>query len=327
MESTRVKYGTTERVFATANDSTGSPLTGLTNVKLEIYRKSDGKYFDFNDSTFKSSGWTTRQGVMTELSATNSPGVYYYDFDTTDHTSQFVEETFLMTVTSATAANDPTYGELKVGGYVDQIGISSGVIQYGKGKGMSLAQIEELAKKVWNVVLEGGKTAKEVLLSKSEFDALTDKVLVDFPKTEFPEIIDRTNEILDAVSAIEKPKDYSKEIGAVGKKVEGLVKEVKPVVQDFQNSVNAFEKKMTLAEDQINASLDVVGKIKDGFDELKKMTEKFGETISQQTDMDRRMSQFMNKFQERDLELVNERLKRMMAMITEAKYDILKQIK
>lgn len=327
MESTRVKYGTTERVFAMASDSSGNSVTGLTDVKLEIYRKSDGKYFDFNDSTFKSSGWTTRQGVMTELSASLSPGVYYYDFDTTSHTSQYVEETFLMTMTSTTAVNDPTYGELKVGGYVDQIGISSGVIQYGKGKGMTVAQIEEFAKKVWQVVLEGGKTAAEVLLTRSEFNALTDKVLVDFPEIKIPEMADRTDEVLFALSNMEKPKDYSKEINAVGKKLEGLASEVKPVVADFAKTVSGFQSKMNMAEEKINSYISKITNLKSGFDELKVMMEKYGETISSQTDMDRRMAQLMNKFQEKDLELVNEKLKRMMTMITEAKYDILKELK
>lgn len=35
-----------------------------------------GDYLDFADNTFKAAGWTTRQQALTEVDATNSPGVY-----------------------------------------------------------------------------------------------------------------------------------------------------------------------------------------------------------------------------------------------------------
>lgn len=332
METTRVKHGTTERIFATVSDSSGSPVSGLADVLLEMYRKSDGKYFDFNDTTFKSSGWTTRQGAMTELSAAYSPGVYYYDFNTTDHSSQFVEESYLMTVTSATAANDPLYGELKVGGFVDQIGMVGGVVSYGKGKGMTDGQIKKLAETVWSYVLKNEKTAEETLLSKSEFNAAVDKVLVDQTELKtaiekIPQLEDRTDEVLAAVERIEKPKDLTKDIQAVGKKVEGLVSDVKPMVKEFSDMVSTFESKMNVATNEINSSLDQVAQISKGFTELQEAMSKYGDKLGEQTDMDRRMAQFMNKFQEKDLELINERLKSMMRMITDVKYDILKELK
>jgi len=342
MESTRVKYGTTERIFATMADSSGVPVTGLTDVLLEIYRKSDGKYFDFNSSTFKSSAWTTRQGAMTELNSSLSPGVYYYNFDTTNHTSQFVEECFLLTVTSSTASNDPLYGELKVGGYVDQIGISSGVIQYGKGKGMSLEQVKKLAEEVWGYVLKNDKTAAETLLSKSEFNAATDKVMMDLvpmmEKMDSVKMADRTDEVLGAISSIPKPKDLSKDIKSVGLKVEGLVTELKPIVTElkpivteFTTTVGSFKTKIDSATnkviDEIGSSIKAVTEIKNGVVGLNEMLVKYGDTLSTQTDMDRRMSQFMSKIQEKDLESINDKLKAMMKMITEAKYDILSELK
>lgn len=327
METVRVKYGTTERLFATMMNSAGSPVTGLSDVLVEIYRKSDGKYFDFNDETFKSSGWTTRQQAMTELSAIYSPGVYYYDFDTTGHSSAFVEENYLITVTSATSANDPLYGELKVGGFVDQIGVAGGVVQFGKGKGMTEAQIKKLAEQVWGFVLSNEKTAAETLLSKSEFNSAVDKVMTDVMIPEMPEFIDRTNEVLAAINELPKPTDYRKDIQSVGKKVEGLVKEVKPVVSDFAQIVEKFGGKMEVATQEINSSLEIVSAIQKGFSELKGAMDMYGNKLGEQTDMDRRMAQFMNKFQEKDLELVQERLKGIMKMITDSKYEILKEIK
>ena len=42
--------------------------TDITTVTLEIIRLDDGFYLDFNDLTFKSSGWTTKQQSLTESS-------------------------------------------------------------------------------------------------------------------------------------------------------------------------------------------------------------------------------------------------------------------
>lgn len=329
METTRVKYGTTERIFVNAFNASGTPLTGLSDVKLEIYRKSDGKYFDFDDETFKSAGWTTRQGVMTELSSTYSPGVYYYDFDTTDHTSQFVEECFLMTMTSVTAANDPVYGELKVGGYVDQIGISSGVIQYGKGKGMTMGQIEEFAKKVWQVVLSNGKTAADTLLSKSEFNALTDKVLVDFPEVKFPEIADRTDEVIKAIQDNKVvPKDYTKSL----KDIMGRIEKFEEInLFSLKETVKEFEAKMSVATDQINGSLETVADVKAGFDELKTAIDEFKEKVSETTDMDRRFENMTSVMQKQQLEelvrKMDAMMKKILTQVVTNKYDILKELK
>ena len=120
METTRIQQNQTERIRATALNSSGAFITGLTDVLLEIRRKSDGFYFDFDDTTFKNSGWTTRQQQMTELDATNSAGVYYYDFNTTG----LSDDEYFMRSTSVTATNLPAEGELKVGDYVDNIDAS-----------------------------------------------------------------------------------------------------------------------------------------------------------------------------------------------------------
>lgn len=117
MESIRVQNGVTERIYASALGSGGIPLTGLSNVLLAILRKSDNFYLDFNDNTFKSSGWTTRQIAMTQLSASLSPGDYYYNFNTTG----FSDNEYFLRVTCSSAVNMPLEGEIKVGDFVDNI--------------------------------------------------------------------------------------------------------------------------------------------------------------------------------------------------------------
>lgn len=58
-------------------DTAGVGVQGLT-PKLSIRRSSDNMYLDFADNVFKSSGWTTRQVTMTEVSTTLCPGCYRY---------------------------------------------------------------------------------------------------------------------------------------------------------------------------------------------------------------------------------------------------------
>lgn len=126
MFSNRIQNGQIERISITALDSDSNFLTDLGNLSatflptIEIKRESDGKYLDFNDNTFKSSGWSIRQQNMTELDSTNSPGVYYYDFNTTE----FTDDNYFIRVLNDTAYNSPFEGELKVGGFIDNIDAS-----------------------------------------------------------------------------------------------------------------------------------------------------------------------------------------------------------
>lgn len=118
METTRIQNGQSERIEVLALvDSSGNPLTGLSNVNLAIRRVSDGCWLDFFDNTFKTSGWTTRQATMAEIDAINDAGKYRYDFNT----SGFADDTYEMRADCSSAANFPQIGELKVGGYVDEI--------------------------------------------------------------------------------------------------------------------------------------------------------------------------------------------------------------
>ena len=81
-------------------DSDGNHVAGQT-VTLEIYRKSDGYKFDFNDSTFKVSGWTSGSVNLSE----DADIGYFYDWtppgtETTENQYQFVVDN-----------SDATYGD------------------------------------------------------------------------------------------------------------------------------------------------------------------------------------------------------------------------
>ena len=59
-------------------DADGSGITGSTDLTLKIRRQADDYLFDFNTTTFKSSGWTTVAATMTEIDASNLAGEYKY---------------------------------------------------------------------------------------------------------------------------------------------------------------------------------------------------------------------------------------------------------
>lgn len=113
----RILDGDTERIQThPLKDGSLAAVTGSSTIVIAIQRVSDGFWYDFNDDTFKSSGWTTRQETMTEVSATYAPGEYCYDFDTSVVTNAAADDSYMVHVddTSATAVNVPQTGEIKV---------------------------------------------------------------------------------------------------------------------------------------------------------------------------------------------------------------------
>lgn len=57
-------------------DSSGTAITGSTDLTVKIKRDSNDYFYDFNDSTFKASGHTSISSQMSEPDATNAPGEY-----------------------------------------------------------------------------------------------------------------------------------------------------------------------------------------------------------------------------------------------------------
>ena len=53
----------------------GDAITGAAPT-VKLYNETTGQLFDFNDSVFQSSGWTTLADTMTEIDATNLAGYY-----------------------------------------------------------------------------------------------------------------------------------------------------------------------------------------------------------------------------------------------------------
>lgn len=124
METVRIQTDASERIEILALDETNSPITGVTDLLLTIRSADTGYYLDFADMTMKGSGWTTRLQTLTELDATNEPGVYYYVFNTSLIINPIEDDTYYLRVDQSpgtTVKNLPQVGELKVGQYIDYI--------------------------------------------------------------------------------------------------------------------------------------------------------------------------------------------------------------
>lgn len=109
----REQQNSTERIRLIALDSSNAGVTGAT-VLLSIRRDADGFYW--SGAAF-GAGFNTV--AMTETDATNRAGEYHYDFNT----SGLADAVYSFRATSVTAAiiNDPWEGEIKIGGFVDNI--------------------------------------------------------------------------------------------------------------------------------------------------------------------------------------------------------------
>ncbi|MBI5050530.1 MAG: hypothetical protein HZC11_06625 [Nitrospirae bacterium] len=121
MDTLRIQNGQTERIRAFIFDNDGNAVAGLSSVFLKIYRKSDGQFYTGSAWQFGSAAI-----VMVEEDVVNKPGWYYYDFDT----SGLSDDIYYMEVSCVSAmAGYLAAGELKVGGYVDNIDVAASTIK------------------------------------------------------------------------------------------------------------------------------------------------------------------------------------------------------
>ncbi len=124
MTSVTVKAGATEPIHVYARAAAGGALTGSSNLRVQIRRAVDGFFLDFADATFKSSGWTTRQGTLTETDATNDAG--WYRYSTGVDTTGWSAGLYLVTaveITTTLVSGGPQFatGEIRIGGSIESL--------------------------------------------------------------------------------------------------------------------------------------------------------------------------------------------------------------
>jgi hypothetical protein len=120
-----VLTGATEPIRVYAVNQAGKPLTGLTDLYVRLRRNSDGYFLDWNDLTFKASGWTTLNRVLTEIDATNLAGNYQVSggLNTGSITNAVTNDIYTVypLQTPGTNARLPAPDEMRMGRWVDQV--------------------------------------------------------------------------------------------------------------------------------------------------------------------------------------------------------------
>ena len=72
-----------EIIWGIFDDRNKAITGGAANTTLKVRREADGFLYDWNDSTFKSSGWTSLTAALAEDDATNNAGFYTKSVTTT----------------------------------------------------------------------------------------------------------------------------------------------------------------------------------------------------------------------------------------------------
>ena len=303
MNAERNKYNEDERIMATILDANGVLLTGSTSVTLTIQREIDDYYFDFDDSTFKNAGWTSSGQPMTELDATGMAGTYYYDWDTANIGTQGSQRNYLFRAYHATASNSPQEGELKLGGWIDSVGLAGGYT-IAAPNGITLKELKKEIEKVWQVKLKNDETAEDILLSRSTFNAAQDIVktepdkklekalnalqsdLSDFNENMVSEASETRKTLLEALQGL-KSYDYSKILSNLEEKVAKIDKHTIQFINSadklgFKN--NELVKELSTQIETITESLKILN---DYLDEKQKAHDLMCE------EMDKEMSEEM----------------------------------
>lgn len=125
-----IATGTVEPIVFEARTREGELITGLTDLYIAIQRRSDGKWYDFNDRIFKVAGsCISRTQVLTEVGATYSTGQYAWSWDTSLAAAEagWVDDDIYAINVLQINGGTPVWGlpaclgELRVGHEVDEV--------------------------------------------------------------------------------------------------------------------------------------------------------------------------------------------------------------
>lgn len=124
MSSVITKSGSIETlVVGPIVDVTGAALTGLANITVAVFRKSDKRFLDWGTMGFTQTPQTEYQ-AMAQVDPVRAPGVYYLDINTALFVGATTQDTYFVYVSQqggTNAANALQMGEFRVGQIVDAV--------------------------------------------------------------------------------------------------------------------------------------------------------------------------------------------------------------
>jgi hypothetical protein len=205
-----------------------------------------------------------------------------------------------------------------------------GIVAGGSGKSgqFNPKMAQDIAERVWKVKLENEKTAAETLLSKSEFDAAKDPVLVDHSAMEksieivaqgLQSLIEKdlgTDSIISAIEGIEL-KDYGPDMERVGKDLSTrMQQEFKSLAEAVRSSIPNLKvletelvglmplvKSSTVNTSEFQTKLADLQK---QFVDVEKFMQDFSKRADQHLDIEKRFTSLSNKMNESTLQKIVE---------------------
>jgi len=134
-----IQTGDKEPILVLVFDEMNDPLTDKTDIKLKVRRRSDGKYLDWDDNTFKFPASVIELlSPLEEISKTYSPGEYWLNrtghergFDTSSLIDPNPNDVYFFTAVQDggdDAWNLPQTGQIRVGGALDEVNDKTPVI-------------------------------------------------------------------------------------------------------------------------------------------------------------------------------------------------------
>lgn len=230
-----------------------------------------------------------------------------------------------------------------VGSLASEIRASHGTALGGAANGLTKEQAEYIAEQVWKVILENETTAREVLLSRSDFDALKDKVLLK-TDIEFPKIINYANDLEDIKSALVKiskevlnfsthnKKSLLDSVASLSSQIKGLNtyfeslpdknelnnKLINSVVEGVAKNFNLLKESM----DKANISTDNVGGvIKEFKEDVSGSTKEYIESINNLRSSALILFELVNQMKEINPQMAV--LKAALVQMSQMKYDLM----
>lgn len=307
-------------------DSTDG-VTGLTGQTGQVKLSKNGS--PAIDST----------NSLVEVDAGDMPGHYYVEL-----TASELDTLGFVSITAKTAGSLAFHDRALVSyndPYISAGGFASGG---GSGQGFRLLDkhIEAIAKKVWEYQIQENVTAQDKLLQAAEhplvdIDGVSQKISdIVIPELDLSPVIERIDNIV-----IPQPKDYSKTLKSISDAVDSLGKIVPADLSKLFESIEIIKSNAEQVRESIGLSQTEITTLKGDVIEFQKemkeldhLIERFGDTLDQRTDIEKRFNQLSER--ERNIEFDNlvskvdtilQRLPKLAESIVQAKYDILGEIK
>lgn len=174
-------------------------------------------------------------------------------------------------------------------------------------------QLDYIVEQVWKYKFSEEVTAQDALEKAAnhplvDLSGLEDGInSIAIPETDLSPVLDRLDNLV-----IPQPIDYTLKLNEIQSTVESF-KDIG--MDEFKDSLGKFASQMSVTAKEIDLSLETVGAVKDGFNDLKILTDEFIKKISEMPDVDDRFR-----------ETINSNLSELLTAITNVKYDILEEL-